>query len=102
MNNPMIIRTSRMSSMRSKRNNTMTMRTSRMNSIRSKKNNIMTTMINTRTLNNLSKWGAAIQAPRSLGSAFGIEGTLLQQLVLNYHRLTTKNPKLTSIMTMRI
>jgi hypothetical protein len=102
MNSPMTTRTSRMSSTRSKRNNTMTTRTNWMSSKRSKKNSTMTAMISTRTLNNLSKWGAAIQASRSLGSAFGTEATLWQQLVQNCHRLTTKNPKLTSTMTMRI
>jgi hypothetical protein len=102
MNSPMTTRTNRMSSTRSKRNNTMTTRTSWMSSTRSKKNSTMTTMISTRILNNWNKWSAAIQALRSLGSAFDTKATLWQQLVLNCHRLTTENPKLTSTMIMRI
>jgi hypothetical protein len=95
-------RTSKMNSKRKKMNSPMTTRTNRMSSTRSKKNSTMTTMISTRILNNWNKWSAAIQALRSLGSAFDTKATLWQQLVLNCHRLTTENPKLTSTMIMRI
>ena len=76
MNNPMTIRTSKMNSTKSKEDNTITTRTSWMSNIRTKKNSTMTTMNSMKILNNLSKWGATIQALRSLGSAFGTKATL--------------------------
>jgi hypothetical protein len=90
-NTKMTTRTNNMSSTRSKRNSRMTTRTSRMSSTGSKRNNTMMTRTSRMSSTKNSKWGAAIQSPRPLGSTFGTEARLGPQLIMKCNRSTNQN-----------